>query len=57
MLGAIIGDIVGSRWEFNPTNDYKPEFGIKKLVIKVGNLAIILYLYRCKSNSYKNNRR
>lgn len=23
MLGAIIGDIIGSRWEFNPTNDYK----------------------------------
>lgn len=22
MLGTIIGDIVGSRWEFNPTNDY-----------------------------------
>lgn len=22
MLGAIIGDIVGSRWEFNPTNNY-----------------------------------
>lgn len=22
MLCAIIGDIVGSRWEFNPTNDY-----------------------------------
>lgn len=22
MLGAIIGDIVGSRWEFRPTNDY-----------------------------------
>lgn len=22
MLGAIIGDIVGSRWEFNATNDY-----------------------------------
>ncbi len=22
MLGAIIGDIVGSRWEFCPTNDY-----------------------------------
>ncbi len=22
MLGAIIGDIVGSRWEFSPTNDY-----------------------------------
>lgn len=22
MLGAIIGDVVGSRWEFNPTNDY-----------------------------------
>lgn len=22
MLGAIIGDIVGSRWEFDPTNDY-----------------------------------
>ncbi len=22
MLGAIIGDIVGSVWEFNPTNDY-----------------------------------
>ncbi len=22
MLGAIIGDIVGSRWEFNSTNDY-----------------------------------
>lgn len=22
MIGAIIGDIVGSKWEFNPTNDY-----------------------------------
>ena len=22
MLGAIIGDIIGSRWEFNPTNEY-----------------------------------
>lgn len=22
MLGAIIGDIIGSRWEFSPTNDY-----------------------------------
>ncbi len=22
MLGAIIGDLVGSHWEFNPTNDY-----------------------------------
>lgn len=26
MLGAIIGDIAGSRWEFNPTNDYNFEF-------------------------------
>ncbi len=26
MLGAIIGDIVGSRWEFDPTNDYNFEF-------------------------------
>lgn len=26
MLGAIIGDIVGSRFEFNPTNDYNFEF-------------------------------
>ena len=26
MLGAIIGDIVGSRWEFNPTNDYHFEW-------------------------------
>lgn len=25
MLGAIIGDIVGSRWEFKPTNDYNFE--------------------------------
>ncbi len=25
MLGAIIGDIIGSRWEFNPTNDYNFE--------------------------------
>ena len=25
MLGAIVGDIVGSRFEFNPTNDYKFE--------------------------------
>ena len=25
MLGAIIGDIVGSRWEFAPTNDYNFE--------------------------------
>ena len=25
MLGAIIGDIVGSRWEFNSTNDYNFE--------------------------------
>lgn len=26
MLGAIIGDIAGSRFEFNPTNDYHFEF-------------------------------
>lgn len=26
MLGAIIGDIVGSRWEFNPTNEYDFEW-------------------------------
>ena len=26
MLGAIIGDIVGSRWEFHPTNDYNFEW-------------------------------
>lgn len=26
MLGTIIGDIVGSRWEFNPTNDYNFEW-------------------------------
>lgn len=26
MLGAIIGDIVGSRWEFTPTNNYKFEW-------------------------------
>ena len=26
MTGAIIGDIVGSRWEFNPTNDYNFEW-------------------------------
>lgn len=26
MLGAIIGDIVGSRWEFRPTNDYNFEW-------------------------------
>ena len=26
MLGAIIGDIVGSRWEFAPTNDYEFEW-------------------------------
>lgn len=26
MLGAIIGDIVGSRWEFDPTNNYNFEF-------------------------------
>ena len=25
MLGAIIGDIVGSRWEFNSTNEYNFE--------------------------------
>lgn len=25
MLGAIIGDIAGSHWEFNPTNDYNFE--------------------------------
>lgn len=30
MLGAIIGDIVGSRWEFNPTNDYHFEWLSKK---------------------------
>ena len=30
MLGAIIGDIVGSRWEFNPTNDYVFEWLSKK---------------------------
>ncbi len=26
MLGAIIGDIVGSRWEFKPTNEYNFEW-------------------------------
>lgn len=26
MIGAIIGDIVGSRWEFNPTNNYDFEW-------------------------------
>ena len=26
MLGAIIGDIVGSRWEFDPTNNYDFEW-------------------------------
>ena len=26
MIGAIIGDIVGSRWEFDPTNDYNFEW-------------------------------
>ncbi len=26
MLGAIIGDIAGSRWEFNPTNNYNFEW-------------------------------
>lgn len=26
MLGAIIGDIIGSRWEFSPTNDYHFEW-------------------------------
>ncbi len=30
MLGAIIGDIVGSRWEFNPTNDYNFEWFSKE---------------------------
>ncbi len=30
MLGAIIGDIVGSRWEFNPTNDYDFELFSKE---------------------------
>ncbi len=30
MLGAIIGDIVGSRWEFNPTNDYNFELFSEK---------------------------
>lgn len=29
MLGAIIGDIVGSRFEFNPTNDYNFELFTK----------------------------
>ncbi len=29
MLGAIIGDIVGSRYEFNPTNDYNFEIFAK----------------------------
>ena len=30
MLGAIIGDIVGSRWEFDPTNDYDFEMFSEK---------------------------
>ena len=30
MIGAIIGDIVGSRFEFNPTNDYNFEFFSKE---------------------------
>ena len=35
MLGAIIGDIVGSRFEFNPTNDYHFElFGEVNISLK-----------------------
>jgi ADP-ribosylglycohydrolase len=30
MIGAIIGDIVGSRWEFSPTNDYDFELFSEK---------------------------
>lgn len=30
MLGAIIGDIAGSRYEFNPTNDYHFEMFSKE---------------------------
>ena len=30
MIGAIIGDIVGSRWEFDSTNDYNFEWLYKK---------------------------
>ena len=30
MLGAIIGDIAGSRYEFNPTNDYNFEMFSKE---------------------------
>ena len=30
MLGAIIGDIVGSKWEFDPTNDYNFELFSKE---------------------------
>ena len=32
MLGAIIGDIVGSRWEFNPTNDYKTKTALRMIL-------------------------
>lgn len=33
MLGAIIGDIIGSRWEFNPTNDYHSSCSLTRTVL------------------------
>lgn len=43
MLGAIIGDIVGSRWEFNPTNDYDFEWLSKEETCQ-GTVPVALWI-------------
>ena len=49
MLGAIIGDIVGSRWEFNPTNDYDFEWlsgenGFTDDISKIAFLLLVMVM-------------
>ena len=41
MLGAIIGDIVGSRWEFHPTNDYN--FEMFSVGVECSQITVYLY--------------
>lgn len=51
MLGAIIGDIVGSRFEFNPTNDYGFEFfgeGCSFTDDTVCTIAVADAILRCR---------
>lgn len=50
MLGAIIGDIVGSRWEFNPTNNYDFEWLSSDVRMRFQDNATKLTLFHDTTN-------